>query len=312
MGEKIRFGACYKREAGTPIEFAKKIESLGFDGFFMGELPNNRGPSLDTLTTLAYVAGHTKRITVGSNVLLLPLHHPAWVAKIGATIDVLSDGRFILPIGVAGEFPKQFELFGVPVTERGARTDEAIEVIRTLWTQEEASFHGRFWQFEGIKMEPKPVQKPYPPIWVGGRPGGLDKSRTAAIARAARYGDGWDPYYVTVEMYADSVKQIRELAPQFGRNLANYDWAVTTYWLMRPTLNEAIDVAAKKLRYGRELSRERIARYDILGSPKDTIEKLEKFVEAGCRYFICNWSCDDSEVNHHLELIAKEVIPHFK
>ncbi len=312
MTEKIRFGAFYNRAAGTPIEFAKKIEDLGYDGFFMGESPNNRGPSTDTLTTLAYVVGHTKHLVVGPDVLLLPLHHPAWVARIAASIDVLSGGRLVLPIGVGGEFAKQFEAFGVPVNERGRRTNEAIEVMRALWTQEEASFHGRFWQFEGIKMEPKPIQKPHPPIWIGGRPGGQGKSQTAAVRRAARYGDGWDPYYITIETYADTVQQIKSLAAEFNRDLSNFEWAVTTFWLMRPTLDEAIDVAAKKMRYGRELSRERIMRYDILGSPKDTIERLEKFVEAGARYFICNWSCDPPEVSHHLEWIAKEVIPHFK
>ena len=199
---KLRFGGMYRRSKDhpDPMSFARRLEELGFDGFWAPETPTNRGPSMDTFAVLCYAAAATKRITVGSNVLLLPLHHPSWVAKQWGTLDILSGGRTVLCVGAAGEYPKQFEAVGIPKPERGKRTDEGIDVIRNLWTEEVSTYHGEMFRFEGITREPKPVAKPHPPIWVGGRPGGIEfdlqgnrhfKSRTAAIMRAAERGDGW-------------------------------------------------------------------------------------------------------------------------
>ncbi|MYB41650.1 MAG: LLM class flavin-dependent oxidoreductase [Chloroflexi bacterium] len=318
---RIGFGAFYSHRSGlTPGEFARRLEDLGFDGFWAGETPTNRDPSYDSFTTLCFAAAATSRITVGSDVLLLPLHHPGWVAKQFGTLDVLSNGRAILGVGVGGEFPKQFEGFGIPLNERGRRTDEGIEIIRSLWTEDESGYDSPRFRFEGITMEPKPVQQPHPPIWVGGRPGGIEtgpdgeprfKSTTGAIQRAAKYADAWDPYYMTPEMYRESVTAIRAHASEIGRDISGMEWALTTFWLMRDSYDEALEAAAGKLRYGRDLSA-RVARYDILGSPTDVIRRLETFIDAGVRYFICNWSCDPSEVPRHLELIGSEVIPHFR
>ena len=320
--QAIKFGAFYMRSGALPNpgEFARRLEDLGFDGFWTGESPTNRGPSFDTFTTLCFAAAATSRITVGPDVLLLPLHHPAWVAKQFGTLDVLSGGRLVLAVGVGGEYAKQFEAFGIPVNQRGRRTDEGIEVIKNLWTEAESSYDGRYFQYHGITMEPKPVQQPHPPIWVGGRPGGMEtgpdgkprfKSKTGAMLRAAKYADGWDPYYMTPEMYRESVAQIKQFAQELGRDISGMQWALTTFWQMRDTYDEALEVAAGKARYGRDLS-SRVSRYDILGNPRDVIKRLETYIDAGVRYFICNWSCAPEEVLTHVETIGKEVIPHFR
>ncbi len=317
----LGFGAFYNQRTGlTPGEFARRVEDLGFDGFFCGETPTNRGPSYDQFTTMCFAAAATSTITVGSDVQLLPLHHPVWVAKEYGTLDRLSNGRAILAVGAGGEYAKQYEALGIPVSERGIRTDESIEIIRSLWTDAETSYHGRIFQFDGVVMEPKPLQQPHPPIWVGGRPGGTEigpdgkprkKSATGAIRRAARFGDGWDPYYMTPAMYRDSVEQIREHAQEIGRDISHMQWALTTFWQMGDSYDGALEIAKQKLRYGRDLS-ERVERYDILGNPADVIKRLETFIDAGVRYFICNWSCDPSEVMSHVERIGNEVIPHFR
>ena len=319
--DRIGFGAFYSPRCGlSPGEFARRIEDLGYDGFFTGETPTNRGPSDDSFATVCFAAAATTRITVAPDVMLLPLHHPVWVAKQYGTLDRLSGGRALLAVGAGGEYAKQFEALGIPVSERGRRTDEGIDIIRSLWTDPESSYHGRIFNFDGITMEPQPLQRPHPPIWVGGRPGGVEigpdgkprrKSATGAIRRAAERGDGWDPYYMTPEMYRDSVTQIRDHATEIGRDISLMQWALTTFWLMRDSHAEALEAAKKKLRYGRDMS-ERIERYDILGSTADVIKRLETFIEAGVRYFICNWSCEPEEVLDHVDQIGKEVIPHFR
>ncbi len=320
--ERIRFGAFYSgaRSGVSPGEFARRAEDLGFDSVWAGEAPTNRGPVYDTFTTLCFAAAATSRVAIGSDLLLLPLHHPSWVAKQFGSLDAISDGRAILGVGVGGQYAKQFEAFGVRVQERGRRTDEGIEAIKALWTKSPASYNGRYYSFEGIEMEPLPTRKPHPPIWVGGRPGGIEtgpggkqrfKSKTAAMERAAKYADGWDPFYMTPEMYRESVDFIGGRAAELGRDASKMEWALTTHWLIRDSYDEALDQAAGRLRYGRDIA-ERVGRYDILGSPAEIVKRLEQYVDAGVRHFICNWSCAPEEVAAHVETIASEVMPSFR
>ena len=168
---KVDFGIFGTRamrdgESGKLMAFTRRVEELGFDGFWSGESPTNREPSLDNFATMCYAAAATNRITIGSNVTLLPLHHPSWIAKQWGTLDTFSNGRSIITIGPGGEYPKQFDAFSQKVEERGKRTDECIEVMKNLWTEPVSNYNGRFYQFEGIVMEPKPLTKPHPPIWV--------------------------------------------------------------------------------------------------------------------------------------------------
>ena len=324
--DRIGFGAFYVKDCGvSPGEFARRLEDLGFDGFWTGESPTMRGPSYDQFATLCFAAAATSRITIGSDVLLMPLHHPMWVAKQYGTLDVLSNGRAVLGVGVGGDGaglgPKQFEGFEVPISERGRRTDEGIEVVKSLWTEPLSSYHGRYFNYDDIAMEPKPVQTPHPPIWVGGRPGGTEtgpdgqlrkKSATGAIRRAAKYADVWHPFYMTPEMYQDSVTQVRDHAAEIGRDISHMGWSLNTHWLMAKSYDDALDIAVKKLRYGHDMGRQRIARYDILGNAEDTIKRLGDFIDAGVRYVLCQWSCEPEETLDHIEWIGKEVIPHFR
>src|SRR5215510_6985189 len=169
----------------------------------------------ESLTLLATYIPITTRIRLGSAVYLLALRTPAIAAKMTATLDVLSGGRLIFGVGVGGENPKEFEVCGVPHKERGARVTEAIDVVRALWRDTPASFQGRFTRFDGVSIDPKPVQRPAPPIWIGGR-------SDAALIRAARQGDGWFSYVVHAERYAQSVARIREEAGRAGRNLGGF------------------------------------------------------------------------------------------
>ncbi len=159
---RLEFGVSMTSATNIP-ESAREAEELGFDYFACGEHVMFHNPVPNTLIALAVAAGATKRIKLMSSVVLVPLYQPTLLAKMTSVLDVASGGRFNLGIGVGGEFPKEFEACGVPVKERGSRTNEALEVIKKLWTEKDVSFNGRFTQFSGVTLEPAPIQKPHPP-----------------------------------------------------------------------------------------------------------------------------------------------------
>jgi len=158
---------------------------------------------VDTIATLAFAAAKTERIKVGSGILLISQRDPIVLAKELAGIDVLSKGRLLVGLG-AGYVPRQFESLGIPFEERGARMTEHIEVLRTLWTQEKPAFAGKFTNFSGIQSRPLPVQKPHPPIIVGG-------DSKAALRRAVAQGDGWYGWY-DLEGTKEVMKALEEIA----------------------------------------------------------------------------------------------------
>ena len=174
---------------------AELAESIGYDSLWAGDHVSFHNPILDVTVALSCFAARTERIALGAGVVLLPLRHPSLVAREMASLDYLSGGRVVLGVGVGGEGGKDFEAVGVDPRERGARTDEAMRALRELFSGPEASFHGRFFSFEGITIEPSPVQPGGPPLWVGGR-------SPAAQRRAGRLGDGWMPIWVSAERFA--------------------------------------------------------------------------------------------------------------
>jgi probable F420-dependent oxidoreductase len=169
-------------------------------------------PIIDVVATLAFAAGITTRVRLSSSVLVLPYRNPVVLAKELASIDVLSGGRLLLGVA-AGWLKEEFDMIGVPFAERGRRTDEAIAVLRALWTEPRVTFHGRFTQLDDAMFFPKPVQQP-PPIWIGG-------GSPAALRRVARLGDGWIAApRPSLEALAADITTIRRLAAEAGRDPA--------------------------------------------------------------------------------------------
>jgi probable F420-dependent oxidoreductase len=145
-----------------------------------------QGDALEQLSLMAFVAGKTRSLRLISSVMILPYRNPVVTAKMLATIDVLSRGRVTVGVGV-GWLREEFEALGAPdFDRRGAVSDEYLRIFKALWTQEPASYHGEFYRFDSVRCLPHPVQKPHPPIWVGGH-------SKAALRRVARLGDGWHP-----------------------------------------------------------------------------------------------------------------------
>ena len=305
----IRFGASPStptlRPPAEQFRLVRRIEEWGFESVWAGDHVSFHNPIHESLTLLATYAGITSRIRLGTGVYLLALRAPAVAAKMAASLDVLSGGRLIFGVGVGGENPKEFEVCGVPHRERGARVTEGIDVVRALWRDSPATFHGRFSRFEGVSIDPKPVQQPGPPIWIGGR-------SEAALARAARQGDGWFSYVVHAERYRQAVARLRELAAAAGRSLDGFVHAHLAFVTLGADYEKARATWVRLLsqRYAQDFG-PLAGKYGIIGTPAQCAEQIERFVDAGCTYFVMNPICDNDDTERQFEQIAAELIPRF-
>ncbi len=226
----VNFASCADPEVQRRVVLA--AEEVGFESVWTGEhvaLPVRDNPVptpaetpfLDSLVALARIAGFTTRLRLGTGILVLPHHNPVLVAKALASLDVLSGGRVIA--GFAGGYAeREFRALGVDFRQRGAITDEYLAAIRALWTEREPQFRGRFADFADIRFEPKPLQRPHPPIVIGG-------TAPAALRRAARDGDGWYGFALTVAGTAPIVAELRRLRAEAGRGDEPFEISLTTF-----------------------------------------------------------------------------------
>ncbi len=205
-------------------------ERLGYHGVSIGDHVVIPQADARTISPLWYeplvlgmaVAASTSRLRVLFNTLVVPCHEPLRLAKAIASLDVLSGGRVTVGAGV-GWIRGEFEALGVPWNERGARADEYLRAMKTLWTEPKPSFEGRFVRFRDVLAEPKPVQKPHPPVWIGG-----GVART--LQRAADLGDGWHPLGRPRAKLEDEVAELRRLLEQRGRDPSRFTFSYTLYW----------------------------------------------------------------------------------
>jgi len=209
-----------------PADFqtiAHTADELGYHAINIPEhivIPDNLVGTMGShwphaLTTMAFVAGATTGIRVNSCVIVLPYHDPVVLAKAVSTLDVLSGGRLTLTFGV-GHAEHEFEALGVPFHRRGRITDEYLEAMTVLWTQDVPTYHGEFVQFEGVHFDPKPVQQPHPPLWFGG-------NSPAAMRRVAHFGTGWMPWLIRPDELPAKLDELRAM-PGYGDHGAVEIW----------------------------------------------------------------------------------------
>ena len=277
---------------------AQRAETLGFDSLWVGDHIAFHVPIPDSLTMLAFAAGVTERIALGTAVYLLPLRHPTLIAKTTATLDLVSGGRLVLGVGVGGEFPPEFGAVGVPVKERGARADEAIEVVRRLWTEDRVAHEGRHFQFGAVTLAPKPAR--VPPIWVGGR-------AEAAMRRAGRVGDGYISHMCAADKYGENLALIAKTARENGRSAVPFTPAAFLFTFLEDRYEVAHEKASSLLGmvYARDF-KEASKKYCLLGRPEDCLEQLRAFAQAGCRHFILAPLSDPAAF---AERAAAEILP---
>ena len=295
----LEFGIVLRRLDEVAAN-AAEAEALGYEFVATGEHVFFHGPIGNGLISLAAAAGATRRIGLMSTITLVPLYPPALLAKQVAALDVLSAGRFRLGVGVGGEFAKEFEACGVPVAERGARTDEALEVLQRLFTEDDVAFAGRYTSLPGVTLNPKPVQKPQPPVWISGR-------SKAAMRRCARFGDGWLPYMYTPEMLADSLRGVDEFIEHERSPVRP---GVFLFFAVHEDRAQAREMAAERLsrQYNQDFSR-LVDRYAVAGNPEDCIARLRQYIEAGARTLVLSSACPAAYAATNEQLLAAAVLP---
>lgn len=298
---QVRFGIGLRRFENT-AEDARNAEALGYEFVSTGEHVFFYGPTGNGLISLAAAAGATSTIGLMSTITLVPLYPAALLAKQVAALDVVSGGRFNLGVGVGGEYPMEFEACGVPVNERGARTNEALALMKRLWTEDEVVFTGRFNTLSGVTLAPKPTQKPHPPIWISGR-------SDAAMERCARYGTGWLPYMYTPEKLAESLQTISGHAAHAERS-EPVEPGLFIFFAVHEDREQAIKMATDRLsvQYNQDFS-QLVGRYALAGNPDDCIARLREYVDAGARTVILNSACPGHYVEDNERLLAQAVLP---
>ena len=302
----MKYGVClptFRYGAEPTVEHIRQVatraEQLGYDSVWAGDhvlVPADQKRMrffADPLVTLSCIAGFTEKLQLGTSVVVAPLRNPLVLAKQAATLDYLSNGRLILGLG-GGWLEQEFDYLNVDFAERGRMFDETLRILRTLWSDCPADFHGEYYEFEDAVLEPRPVQPGGPPLWIGG-------SSRAAFRRVAEAGDAWHADDTPAEDVAKAREAILEQAKQAGRSPA-----ITTRVTVKITGTEASETAP-----GRDEGYYRggDAWSGIVGRGAELRGQVEEFHEAGSSHFIAQF--EHGSVEEHLdclETFARDVI----
>lgn len=288
-------------DAGFFRMVARTAEELGYDSLWASDHISFRNPILEGMVALSFFAGATTRITLGTGIFLLPLRHPSLVAKQVASLDVLAEGRLIFGVGVGGEGDRDFAAVQISPQDRGPRTDEAIDALRTLWSQREAAFHGRFFDFDEITIDPPPTRPP--PVWIGGRAG-------KALERAGRRGDGWLAYLQSVKGFTEGLASVRLAADDAGRDRDDITPALMLPTLVRTDGRRARRDLAEHMtsRYGRGFPESAVERICLAGTPTECVDRLGEYLTAGARHIVFNPAGRPEAFADDAAMIAEEVV----
>ena len=282
-------------------KFAAGAETLGYDSLWLQERIIGDFIMLEPVTLLSYVAAITTKLRLGTSVILLTLRNPIQLAKAYATLDCMSDGRAVLGIGLGGgHLGSHEEVLGYSREKRVTRFTESVQIMKLLWTEPQASFHGHFWNFDHVSMEPKPMQKPHLPVWFGGH-------HENALRRAVKYGNGWmGAGSSSSSAFIRESAMIRRFLDEVKRDPGTFGIAKRIYLAVDNDKGRA----ERRLRewFGRRYKNADLGpRVCIWGSRAECTEKIQELVRAGAQHIVFNPMFDEIE---HLELCAKEIMPH--
>ena len=303
----IKFGVTYAERADfTDLPaYAQKVEALGLDSIWVTENIGSGAPALECFTALSFMAAHTSKLMVGTSVMLLPLRNPVMVAQTVASLDILSGGRAVLGVGVGNESP-DFAAYGGNVRERASRSDEALEIIKRLWTEDSVTFHGKHFNLDDYQLLPKPVQKPHPPIHVGG-------GAASVVRRAGRFANSLIPVSKTPEEAKAMFERAEEHARESGRDDSAMTRVMHLFLCFSGSAEESAEIASGVFtrRYGSSTTVPADAPH-LLGTPDQMRKMVQAFVDVGVAEFVLNVVCRPEEGISQVERFAKEVVAGFR
>jgi len=276
-----------------------RAEELGFDSAWAQENMLGSSPQLSPLEAMSYAAACTERLRLGCVVFVSTLHSPVHLAKSLASLDQLSRGRIDVGVGTGGKM-RPFAAFGVDPDRYAARFTEGVELMKALWTQPRVTFDGEFWQLRDAAMEPRPFQKPHPPLWFGA-------NSPTALRRAVRLGDGFFGAGATpTARFAEQVQLVREALAAAGRAATDFAIAKRVYIAIdedagraRRRMNDAMENL-----YGRRVPD--IEAAAIAGTPADCVAAVREVAAAGAELILFTAMFEQAE---HAERLAAEIIP---
>lgn len=278
--------------------FVPRAEALGFEGLWVQEQIVGDAPVLEPVTLITYAAALSSRIRLGTSVLITVIRNPVQLAKSLASLDQLSNGRITVGVGIGGPHIPE-AVFGVASDNRGRRFVEGLQVMKALWTQPRASMSGTFWRLADVAMEPKPAQKPHPPMWFGAR-------EAVALRRAIRLGDGWmGAGSSSSEEFVKQLELIRRFLDEERRDPDKFAISKRVYLAIdndRPRAERRLrDWFGVRYRFA-----DMAPRVSIWGSREECVDKLGDLVRAGARHLLLNPVFDEAE---QMETLASDVIP---
>ena len=295
-GEKVRIGVGLgtATTAATGPAFGAlvdRLEALRFDSLWLSERIS--GPAPDPLIALAVAAGRTQRLKLGTSVLVVPGRNPVLLAKEMASLDVLSGGRFLPAVGLGAVDPIEQQAFGVRREERGRRLDEALALMRALWSGEPVTHHGEFYDVEGVRVLPRPHQE-LVDVWLGG-------IAPSELRRVGRIGDGWLPSFCTPEDVAEAIPVIEAAAADAGRTPDPEHYGVLLTYCDGPVPARIAELVERR--------RPGLDPRAVVPSFTDLPQRATEFIGAGATKFVVMPLTDAGDWDGELGRLAETLLP---
>jgi probable F420-dependent oxidoreductase len=281
------------------LHFIDLCESWDIDSLWVSDRIVAPRVTLDPIVFMAYMASRMRNMKFGTSALVLPTRQPVLLAKQLATLDFLCKGRLLLVVGLGGDDTRDFEAAGVLKQERGKRGDEAIVLMKKLWTEENVSFDGKFYRTRDLTLLPRPPQKDGIPLWVGGR-------SPAALRRTAQLADGWLSSNTTAAEVGAGIETIRSLARAVGRQIPEDHYGVLIPYYFARNTEAALAAAGPSARRRSDIA---LQDYAALGTPAAIRARLQDYITSGATKFVMRPCGPREALLKQVETLAKEVIP---
>jgi probable F420-dependent oxidoreductase len=302
---KVRIGISLgdsllgEQEPEALLDFIDDCERWDIDSLWVSDRMVAPRATLDPIVFMTYMASRMHNMKFGTSALVLPTRHPVPLAKQLATLDFLCKGRLLLVVGLGGDDSRDFEAAGVRREERGKRADEAIVLMKRLWTEERVNFEGQFYSAKELTLLPRPHQTGGIPLWVGGR-------SKAALRRVGRLADGWLVSSCSPQEVSVGIETIRSHAAETGRRIPEDHYGVLIPFFFARDPDEGWKNAAFSIR-----PREGLSPYEYcaLGTPEQVRKRLQAYIDAGATKFVMRPSGPKESLRGQVERLATEVIP---